>query len=494
MDSILNSGNVSLLNRSKWLNSITISTTDSSLIGLINSYSFVKNSIRWKKTKSKFSEEKLARDFTKVLPEEIQRGSKNQIDDFNSIPSKKLNVAGFDYGPSFNQVNMINADFLHNLGFRGEGMLIAVLDAGFISADTMAAFDNLFQTNRIIATRNFVDGNDSVFKSATHGTYVLSTMAAELPSLIVGTAPKANYMLFITEDILSETIIEEFNWVSAAEFADSAGADIINSSLGYTTFDDSTQNHTYAEMDGNTAIASTGADIASAKGILVVVSAGNSGNGPWHFIGVPADADSALTIGAVDASKIYASFSSKGPSADGRVKPDVCAQGQGTVIATSNDSITWGSGTSFSSPIMAGAAACFWQSAPGKSNIEIADFIRKSASQYNNPDTLMGYGIPDFKSAYESLTNKIFTDTDSFVIYPNPFTEKLFVDYYSTDKKIISMAVFDVSGKKIMNLEKTLSEGLNRISIEKNSLSGNSPNILQIKNGAKTVKEIVIKL
>lgn len=495
IDSILNSGNVKLLNRSKWLNSITISTDDSTLIDSINTYSFVLNAVQWRKTKSGFSEEKL-RAFHRA-------GRMADVPPSTRTGFTEGTKAGLDYGAAFNQVNMINADFLHDQGFKGEGMLIAVLDAGFIYTDSMQAFDHLFQSNRIIATWNFVDGNDSVFKAASHGTFVLSTMAANLPSLIIGTAPEAAYMLLISEDIASETIIEEFNWVSAAEFADSAGADIINSSLGYTTFDPIPEdtlflanpfNHTYAEMNGDIALATVGADIAASKGILVVNSAGNSGANDWNFIGVPADGDSVFSIGAVDADRNYASFSSNGPTADGRVKPDVCAQGQASVIASFNDSIIWGSGTSFSSPIMAGAIACFWQSAAGKTNIEIMNLVRQSASQYNTPDTLLGFGIPDFEVAYEILTNRIFVDSDSFVIYPNPFSEKLNIDYYSADRKLISVEMVDLAGRRIFYSERNLEEGLNRIPLGRNVSAGNSPYILLIKSGETTLKRVVVKI
>lgn len=468
IDSILNSGNIQLLNRSKWLNSITISSDDSTIMDLINTFSFVKKTERYKKSNSDLSQKKLN-------PDKGREGA---------------------YGAALNQTQMIHIDSIHSLGFRGKGMLIAVLDAGFISTDTMEAFGHLYDNNRMIATKNFVDGTDSVYKDATHGTYVLSTMAAVLPGLITGTAPEANYMLLLSEDMASETIIEEFNWVAAAEFADSAGADVINSSLGYTTFDNNEYNHTYAEMDGNTALATIGADIAASKGILVVNSAGNSGSGAWNFIGVPADGDSVLAIGAVDANRKYASFSSNGPSYDGRVKPDVSAQGSGTVIASLNDSIGSGSGTSFSSPVIAGAAACLWQSFPGKTSMEIFYAIRESASQHNNPDTLLGYGIPNFVTAYQLLNEKKIIDfiNDTIFPAPNPFSEKLLVNFYSTINQAVTIELFNTGGELIFSSEKKAIEGLNEYFFYPDKIASKGVYFLRVITQKELFLEKIVKI
>lgn len=479
IDSILNSGNAQLLNRSRWFNSITISTGDSTLIDQINTYSFVKKTERYKKSESGFSERKL---FFSPEKETMFRMSHRSQE-------------GINYGAAANQAEMIHIDSIHNLGFRGEGMLIAVLDAGFISADTLLAFKHLFSNNRVIAVKNFVDGTDSVYKSATHGTYVLSTMAAILPGLMTGTAPEADYMLLVSEDMASETIIEEFNWVSAAEFADSAGADVINSSLGYTTFDNNEQNHTYEQMDGNTALATIGADIAAGKGMLVVNSAGNSGSGSWNYIGVPADGDSVLAIGAVDANRLYTSFSSNGPSYDGRVKPDVSAQGLGTVIASLDDSIVFGSGTSFSSPVIAGAAACLWQSSPESANMEVFHAIRRSASQYQKPDTLLGYGIPNFITAYQLLKGKKILDfiNDTVFPAPNPFSERLVINFYSKINQSVILEIFDSSGKIFFYSEKKAAEGLNEYSFYPGEIISKGLYLLRITTQKDVFLEKIIK-
>ena len=259
---------------------------------------------------------------------------------------------------------MLKGDILHNRDLKGKGKLIAILDAGFSRVDEMIAFEELFAENRILGTKDFVQRNNNVFDEHTHGMMVLSTMGAENKGQIIGTSPEASFWLLRTEDVDSENLIEEYNWLCAAEFADSVGADIINSSLGYTTFDDAGQNHTYTDMDGRTAPVSIAATIAAQKGMIVVNSAGNSGSGSWHFIGAPADADSILSVGAVDENADFAWFSSYGPSFDGRVKPTVVAQGRNTIVATSNNGTLTGNGTSFSSPIVAGLSACLWEAHP----------------------------------------------------------------------------------------------------------------------------------
>jgi serine protease AprX len=233
-----------------------------------------------------------------------------------------------NYGPAFHQANMLGTVDLHKAGFKGSGMTIAVLDAGFPGVQNMTAFSHLFQQNKLKGTFDFVLKQENVFGANSHGTSVLSTMAAYDPGKFVGTAYDANYILLRTEDAVTEHHIEEINWLLAAEYADSAGADVINSSLGYTTFDSPSQSYTYSDMDGNTTLVARAADYAAATGMLVVVSAGNEGSSSWRFIGSPADADSVLAVGAVDSLGTKASFSSFGPSADGQIKPDVVAMGQ----------------------------------------------------------------------------------------------------------------------------------------------------------------------
>ncbi|OFY65660.1 MAG: hypothetical protein A3H98_07150 [Bacteroidetes bacterium RIFCSPLOWO2_02_FULL_36_8] len=356
------------------------------------------------------------------------------------------------YGSSYTQANMIGAVAMHEAGYHGEGMLIAVLDAGFYRADTLKAFRHLYQNNQIKGTYDFVAHNAGVYEDNTHGMMVLSLMAGYVPGMLIGTAYKAGYLLLRTEDVSSEQTIEEANWLMAAEFADSAGADVINSSLGYSTFDDSTQSYTYTNMDGNTALVTKAADMAAGKGILVVSSAGNYGNKPWKYISAPADGDSVLTVGAVSLSGDYASFSSVGPSYDRRVKPDITAPGAGVTYWASNDTINYGGGTSFSSPILCGMATGFWQAYPNLTAMEIIEILHQSGSQYTSPDSLMGYGIPDFVRAKQLVDIKIDTFTSNFQIriYPNPFQNLLTIFAEGKPKEKINVRISDSSGRLVL--------------------------------------------
>jgi hypothetical protein len=265
----------------------------------------------------------------------------------------------------------------------------------------MPAFDSLYANNSILGTRDFVEGDEFVYEASSHGTQVLSCMAANLPYLVMGTAPGASYYLFKTEDVGSEFKIEEFNWVAAVEYADSLGVDVINSSLGYTSFNDESMNYKYEDLNGKTGICSRGADIAVEKGMLVVNSAGNEGDGSWKYIGTPADGINVISVGAVKSNGSRASFSSYGPTPDGRIKPNVSAQGSRAVVAAMKGyAVTTTDGTSFSSPIMAGMVTTLWSAFPDKTNWEIKDAIEASGNQSMQPDSSLGFGIPDFFRAY----------------------------------------------------------------------------------------------
>ncbi len=346
------------------------------------------------------------------------------------IKEEPLRENVYDYGDSYNQIAMLNGHLVHNQGYNGEGMTIAVLDAGFSKADELPAFDSLWANNQILDTRNFVNDEDVYSPSiSNHGMNVLSTMGGFLPGELVGTAPKADYYLIRTEDASDEYLLEEYYWVDGSEYADSVGADIINSSLGYTNgFNDPDNNHTYEDMDGNTTPVTIGADVAAEKGILVVNSAGNSGNGSWLYIGGPADGDSVMAVGAVGANGNYVSFSSVGPTYDGRIKPNVAAKGASATVASYWGGITFASGTSFSSPITAGMVASVWQGLPGLSNMELIDLIQQNGDQANNPDTLLGYGIPDYAEVLNSVgTGLSQRDNPVLTIAPNPFKDYVLV-------------------------------------------------------------------
>ncbi|WP_227687137.1 S8 family peptidase [Spirosoma arboris] len=331
--------------------------------------------------------------------------------------------APLNYGTSQDQVTQLGADKMHQQGYHGEGMLIGLLDAGFLNANKVPYLKPVFDENRVLATYDFVKKETSVYEDDSHGLSCLSTIAATADNQLYGTAYKASFILLRTEDANSEKQIEEANWLLGAEYADSAGVDVISSSLGYTQFDDASTNYTYQNMDGKTALCSRAAQIATETGMVVVVAAGNEGSSSWHYISAPSDAASVLAVAAVTQAGIRASFSSFGPSADGRVKPDLAARGQGTVIGIPNGLIATGNGTSFATPLLAGLATGFWQSHPRLTAAQVTEALRRSGSQFGAPDDQLGYGIPNFERAS--------TLADSFgqlLVYPNPFSDAQSLD------------------------------------------------------------------
>lgn len=328
----------------------------------------------------------------------------------------------YNYGNGSNQATMIKIDKLHELNYTGEGVTVAVLDGGFTNVNTMAAFQRLRDNGDLLNGYDFVDRTSDVYlyTGNSHGTNVLSDMAGYIDGQFVGTAPDASYYLFRTEDAATETPVEETYWVEAAERADSLGVDVINTSLGYSTFDESKYDYAPEDMDGNTTFITKGANIAVEKGILLVNSAGNSGNdGSWGIITAPADGN-AFTIGAVDASGNYASFSSRGRTPNIPVKPDVVAQGASVYVISSSGTVVTSNGTSFSSPIIAGGMACLVQAFPHKTNLELMQLVRESASIYANPTIQLGYGIPDFELAFQTLSVLENNHSDEIQIFPNP--------------------------------------------------------------------------
>jgi serine protease AprX len=354
--------------------------------------------------------------------------------------------ASVSYGSSLNQIAMIGADLMHARGFHGEGMQIAVLDAGFKNANAISCFDTLFTYNQVLATYDFVSNNANVYDDDAHGTEVLSILAAYVEGQLIGPAYKAQYYLLRTEDAASEQIGEEFNWLAGAEYADSAGADIISSSLGYNTFDDPSTNHTYADMNGSTTIITRAANMAASAGIVVVNSAGNEGVLPWKYIIAPADSDSILAVGAVNASGNYAIFSSVGPSSSGHIKPDLVACGEGTVYCNSSNAITSGNGTSYACPLVAGLAAGVWQAYPYLTSSQIIDLLKRSGSQYCHPDNSLGYGIPDFTRVQEMIDPSFSRKTN---IYPSPFRDEALSLILTPAQagKEVTVKMFDLHGR-----------------------------------------------
>lgn len=377
--------------------------------------------------------------------------NKNKISKNQKIKLGELE--NYNYGNSLNQAQQIGADFLHQKNYTGAGMQIAILDAGFPNVDNFRAFQKIRDNNQILGGYNFVDRDTNFYQHNNHGTSVLSTIAGFVDGELVGTAPEASFYLFITEDVNRETPLEESLWVEAAEKADSLGVNIINTSLGYRDFDESKYDHSYADMDGKTTFISRGANVAATRGILVVVSAGNSGNSTtYNYIGTPGDAINVFTIGAVNASGTIASFSSYGPAFGGNIKPDVLAKGAQTTVVNSTGNVSTANGTSFSSPVMAGAIASFWQAFPYKTNYEIMQLIRESAHLFTTPTAQEGFGIPNLKKAFENATFGNFS-LDNMIIYPNPVADKIYYNVHS-DVKSITISAFDLLGRKVLEEHK----------------------------------------
>ena len=326
----------------------------------------------------------------------------------------------YPYGTSNNQVQMLNGHVLHQQDYTGTGKIIAIMDSGFPGVNTVQPFQRLNNNNLILGGYNFVQRSNNFYTGNFHGTYVLSTMGGYTEGQLVGTAPDAQYYLFITEDHTGENPVEESLWVEAAELADSLGVDVINTSLGYFTYDNPNYSYTYNDIDGNTAFITRGANIAFSRGMVLVNSGGNSGATANPHITVPGDAFNTLTVGAVDNNEVISPFSSIGPSFDGRIKPDIVAKGVGATVSEIDGTIISASGTSFSSPITAGLVACLWQALPGKTNLEIVQLVRASADRFTNPNNQYGYGVPDFALALQTAMNIDRPEKQDLLIYPNP--------------------------------------------------------------------------
>ncbi len=444
---------VEMLNPTRWLNGVTVFTEDPGLIDQIEALPYVSGALKFNYTKN-FNNDK----FKKI-----------QVDSPNGNPDTRNNNStnSLDYGLAYGQIDQLNGIPLHDDGFQGQGMVIAVLDAGFVGADVHPIFDSLWDNNKILGTKDFVYMGGNVFTDHEHGKMVLSCMGANSPGEMVGTAPAADYWLLRSEEGPHENVIEEYNWVSAAEFADSVGADVINSSLSYIDFDMPEWDHFPEEMDGNTAIATIGADLAAAKGILVFNSAGNS-YPEITWLGAPADGDSVFTVGAVDLNNQRASFSSTGPTADGRIKPSAMACGAGATIAVGNSGISVsGYGTSFSSPIMAGMSTCLWQSHPEMSVMEVQEAIMESGSYANNPDSFMGWGIPNFNGADSILTaiQPPSFDAELLTATPNPFLNRLHVTVNIDSAENISVELISLSGEIVLSREYSLTKDNNKFDL-----------------------------
>lgn len=430
-DSVVRLGAVAV-NSSRWMNSLTVYLPNDSLSLTIAALPFVAgmectrpDTVVTKSATSKFG-----------TPGEL-----NPID------------TSF-YGASVYQVGQLNGQYLHSRGFTGKGILIAILDAGFYRVNTLPAFDSLRAAGRIAGTANMVYPPSDIYGEHTHGMMVLSTMGGNKPGRLIGTAPHASYWLIRTEDARSEFPVEEDNWIAGAELADSAGCDIINSSLGYSTYDAPAMSHTFAVMDGKTTRVARGANLAAARGILVFSSAGNEANNSWKRILTPADGDSVIAVAAVNKEGMRASFSSLGPSADNEVKPTLAAMGVAATVEGANGEVSANNGTSFSSPILAGMAACLWQAFPEAAPWHIRHALIHSASQHLAPDSLLGYGIPNMEAAgilLQTSVPRIPLPISQWTLYPLPFRESLTLVPPVNQKGAVTAEFFTLTGQKIFH-------------------------------------------
>jgi serine protease AprX len=444
LDSIQNAGAVTILNSSKWLNQVLIQTTDALALSKIQGFPFVKSS-----GPAAARPTMITRPIDKFDVEIVERAQQQ-----TQLQNTTDNY--FDYGNSIGQVQIHEGEYLHNQGFRGENMTIAVLDAGFRNYLTIPAFDSVRINNQILGTWDFVLNESSVNEDNAHGMWCFSIISANLPGNMVGTAPKAKFYLFRTEDAATEYPIEEQNWAAAAERADSLGVDMITSSLGYFLFDDASFNHSYSDMNGATTIITRAADFAVKKGMIVTNSAGNEGGSAWKYLIAPSDGDSVFAIGAINVNKQVAGFSSYGPSADGRTKPNVASVGWGTFFVNTNGSVAQGNGTSFSNPNLAGLIACLWQAFPEFKNMEILDAIQKSSDNYSSPDDRVGYGIPNMRLAYETLLKErqlrnasTILGNDWLKAFPVPFTDRIDILLKGQLNGQAQFQLIDASGRRI---------------------------------------------
>jgi len=475
LNQLKSDANIIILGKSKWLNAIHVQGLETAINQLLNNYFFIES--------IEFADDSLNGNAKipgkKIIPNHQNKFSKTTTD--------------FVYGDAENQIKMLKGDFLHQQDLTGEGQIIAIIDAGFPNVNTLDAFSRIRDNNQILGGYNFADRSHDFYTRNSHGTLVLSTIAGYIKNEFVGTAPDAKFYLFISEIAETETVLEETLWVEAAERADSLGVDVINTSLGYTTFDNSNYDYSYADMNGKTTFISRGAEIGASRGILLVNAVGNDGNKTWKYMGAPADAPSVISVGAVDASENIASFSSFGPTSDGRIKPEILSQGQNPALINyvTGEITTTSSGTSFSSPIMAGLIACLNQNesfllkaAPSKTsgynlNNNLKQAVYKSADRYNTPLDQYGYGIPNFETAlntYIASLNITNQQLEPIGIYPNPVKKSFIISIDPTDLDFLRITLYNVLGEKVLEKSKlhsnnvdisTLSKGVYLLKIQK---------------------------
>ena len=377
LDSVSRTG-IEIVGQSKWNNTLLVKIHKEKELNKLNSLSFITKKLKVFSSPDSITERK-------------RSSFRKELNSWESVP--------IHYGAAAEQLKSLGGQRIHERGFYGNGMMIAVFDGGFMNVDRIPALHGV----KLAGLKDFVvPKSNNIFEEMEHGTMVLSTMAANAPNLYVGVAPEAQYVLVRCEDERTESLAEEDYWASAAEYADSLGVDVINSSLGYHDFDDVKTNHLYWEQDGETALISHTASMCADKGIICVNSAGNDGMGVWKKINFPADAKNILTVGSINEQGKNAAFSAVGPTADGRIKPDVMAYGSPTSVITGRGSIINDNGTSFSSPLIAGMTACLWQALPHKTAKQIIKLVKMAGNNQQHPDNIYGFGVPDFWKAYQT--------------------------------------------------------------------------------------------
>lgn len=426
---------VKLLAVSKWMNTMVVYCPDTLIVERILRLSFVDSIL----PVASYSFNSKSNDAEWEVEAPIVRNTNAVLED------------EIDYGDGWEQIAIHNGHRLHEDGFRGEGMLIAVLDGGYYKIETCSFYQTLVDDGRMLGRYVLVpDIAETVVPwEGMHGINVTSVMAANTSGEMVGTAPEASYVLIHTEWGGSEQLIEEDFWANGAEIADSIGADVINSSLGYHTFTEFPQaNSTYEQIDGQHSIASRCATILGEKGVIVCIAAGNDGKKAWYYISRPADAFNILSVGACQTDSVIADFSSHGYTYDGRVKPDITSMGVDTYCYYSDDYFSTSNGTSLACPVAAGLSACLWQALPEYSSSQIMQIIRESSHLYQNPNPEYGYGIPDFYKAYADHVGIEYYNPLQISVFPNPATDKLQIT--NPESNIRTVRVYNTAGQLVL--------------------------------------------
>lgn len=368
-----------IVTTSKWNNTAVVEVHDTLVIAQIASFPFVLSTKKvWVQPDS-------------IPPRDEKR--KKEV-------TNKVEKGSDHYGKGYQQIHIHGGDSLHAAGFSGQGIHVAVIDAGFYNADYIKFFKNM----DLLGTRDFVNPQSDIYAENSHGMKVLSCLASNTPQVFVGTAPNASYWLLRSEDADTEQPVEEDYWAAALEFADSVGVDVVNTSLGYYKFDEGHESYRYRDLDGHYSLMSHTASMAADKGIVVVCSAGNAGDEAWKKITPPADAEQVITVGALTRDLVNTDFSSVGNTTDGRIKPDVMAIGRSATVASTGGTVARANGTSFSSPILCGVVACFWQACPWLTAKQVVLAVQQAGDRVDYPDNIYGYGVPDLWEAYKKIS------------------------------------------------------------------------------------------